>query len=47
MEGEHIILKWILQSMDWNNLAKGRDKWCVFVNMVMNLGLHKCREFVD
>jgi hypothetical protein len=27
--------------MDWVNVAKGREKWHVAVDMVMNLGFHK------
>jgi hypothetical protein len=27
--------------MDWINMAKGREKWLVAVNMVMNLGFQK------
>jgi hypothetical protein len=36
-----IILKWILEKwegpMEWIDLAEGRDRWWVVVNVVMNL----------
>jgi len=33
--------------MDWIDLAQDRDRWMVFVNVVMNLrGCIKCREFL-
>jgi hypothetical protein len=28
-------------SVDWIELAQNRDRWQVFVNVVMNLGFHK------
>jgi hypothetical protein len=36
-----MLLKWILQSVDWINVAKGGEKLHVAVNMVMNLEFHK------
>jgi hypothetical protein len=29
-----------LNGMDWIDLAKDRDQWRAFVNMVMNLQVH-------
>ena len=34
-------------SMDWIDVAQGRDKWRALVNAVMKLGYVKCGEFLD
>jgi hypothetical protein len=33
--------------VDWIELAQDRDSLSAFVTTVMNLGFHKCAEFID
>jgi hypothetical protein len=33
--------------MDWVDMREDRARWFAIVNVVMNLGSTKCREFLD
>jgi hypothetical protein len=33
--------------LDWIHLSQDRDWWQAFVNMVMTVGFHKGRKFLD
>ena len=41
------LKQWALKNVDWINLTQDKNKWCVFVNKVMDLRSKTRGKFVD